>query len=113
MMKILRVGLAGAFLFLLVACASLGLAPAQSFDDRVAYANGTLTAVTNTTVTASQHRRITLEETKEARELIGNARFFLDTAQRSGDAPEGQQNLALAIAVLENLQLYLNERSKQ
>lgn len=113
-MQALRVRLATALMVVLVtACASLGLTPAKSFDDKIAYANGTLTAVVNAAATSLNAQQITSEDAKGVRNLAKEAASFLDAARVVGDTPEGNQQLALATAVLTQLQTYLNERSKR
>lgn len=112
-MKTIRVTLCGALMLLLAACGALQLAQPQSFDQKVAYANGNLTAVVDTTTQALQGGRLTANEAKAVREVANQARTLLDTAQAATDVGVADQNLALAIALLENLQTYLNDRSKQ
>lgn len=111
-MKTIRVTLFGAIFLLLTACASLGLEPAGSFQDRVDYANSNLTALALTTTQALAGQRISVNEAKSVREVANQAKVLLDAATAVGDVPEGQQNLSLAIALLQNIQTYLNDRSK-
>lgn len=109
-MKTLRVTLLGAVLMLMVACATLGLAPAKSFSDQVQYVNGELTAVVQTTTAALTSGTLTKKEAQSVQTVALQARALLDAAQEVGDVPDGQQNLSLAIALLQNLQTYLNDR---
>ncbi len=110
-MKTIRVTLFGALFMLLTACASLGLSQPQSFTDKVQYANGTLTAVVKTTTAALGAGGLSKKEAQSVQAVALPTRALLDTADEFGDVPAGQQHLALALSLLENLPPFLNTRS--
>ena len=111
-MKTLRVTLFGALFLILTACASLGVPAPKTFADKVSYANSTLTAVVNATSTSLEAGQLSVAEAKSVREIATQARALLDSARAASDANVANQNLTLAITVLEQLQTYLNQRSK-
>lgn len=113
-MKTIRVGIA-TFLMVAVlsACMTFGFAPPRSFGDRVAYADGTVTAIVNATTDSLKAQQITVDDAKRVREIANQASQFLDAAHAAGDTPEGNAQLKLGLALLSELQSYLNQRSKQ
>jgi len=111
-MKTIRVTLFGALMVLITACASLGIAPAQSFDQRWAYANGTLTAVVQTASQGVEGGTLSKDDGRAVLEIAKQARSLLDAAHSATSVEDANRNLSLAVAVLENLQTYLNDRSK-
>jgi len=93
-------------------CASIGLAPAQSFDQKLAYAYGTHTAVLQAAASAVAAGTISQTEGHTVLSLADQARTLLDSARalESTNADKASQNLALAAAVLSQLQSYLQAR---
>lgn len=113
-MKKLKVGIASVLMLVMIAaCASLGVVQPQSFDQKVAYSNGVLTGVVNATATSLDAHQISSEDAKGVRNLAKEAAGFLDAARAAGNTPEGNSQLALATAVLTQLQTYLNDRSRK
>lgn len=104
-----------ALLLLLVsACAQLSLAPADTFDKKLAYAYGTHTAVLQSAASAVTHKDISKEDGQQVLKLADESRTLLDAAQSlsaSGDLTGANSKLVLATAILTQLQTYL--RSKQ
>lgn len=98
------------FLLALTACASVGLEEAKTYDQREAYALGTVTAIREAATSsltlgdmdASEGRNV-LSVTDDARRIIDSARFVYD----AGNEPEASRQLNLAIALLQQLQNHL------
>lgn len=95
-------------LLLITACAQLGLTQPQSFDQKLAYAFGTHTAVLNAAATARKAGQITAEDAKQVLKLADESRSLLDAAKMTGDPREAANKLALAVVILTQLQAYLN-----
>lgn len=97
----------------LLACAQLGLAPARSFDDRLAYAYATHTAVVEVISAAAQTGQVTPLEGRQAANLADNSRQLLDAAKtlEPTNAAAAAAKLTLATAVLDQLQAYLKTRN--
>lgn len=102
--------IAGVGLAFLVACASLGLAPAQTFDQKLAYAYGTHAAVLETAAPAVQAGTLSAAEGASVLKLADSARALLDAAKslESTNPSGASAKLALASAILVQLQDYLN-----
>lgn len=101
------------FIFLLAGCAQLGLQPAKSFDDRVAYGYSTVTSVRNSTANALNAGLIKVEDAKQVQALADQARAGLDASRGAwvvGDTKTALGRLELANAVLTNLAVYLQQR---
>jgi hypothetical protein len=101
-------------LLLLAGCAQLGLAPASSFDDRLAYAVAQNAAVRKTAAVSLEHGEISLEDAQYVLKLTDESRKLLDAARLAsgvGDISTAEGRLSVAVSVLTNLQAYL--RSKQ
>lgn len=92
---------------LLWGCAQLGLAPAQTFDQKVAYAYGTHTAVLQATTAALTAKAITVDDAKHVATLADQSKALLDAARLAGDPTEASNKLLLATAILTQLQQYL------
>lgn len=110
-MKTLRVGLAAALMILMMVACANQLAVPKSFDQKVAYANGSLTAVLEATAASLDAHQISSDDARAVREMAKQASGFLDSAQQFGEGPKGTSQLALATGVLTQLQAYLNARS--
>jgi hypothetical protein len=95
-------------------CAQLGLTPARSFDDRLAYAYATHTAVVEVVSSAAQTGQLTPPEARQAANLAENSRQLLDAAKalESTDTAGATAKLTLASSVLTQLQTYLKARSQ-
>jgi hypothetical protein len=98
----------------LAACAQLGLAPARSLDDRLAYAYAVHTAVVEVISSAAQTGQLPAIEARQAANLAENSRQLLDAARalEQTDAKGANSRLTLATAVLDQLQTYLRNRGK-
>ena len=100
-------------LLLLAGCASLGLAPAQSFDQRLAYVQSGVTSARTSVAHALAAGTLKSADGQKALELTDEARAAVEaarTAQVSGDTTTAQQKLMLATSVLTQLQSYLQAR---
>lgn len=95
---------------LLTACASLGLAPADTLDARIHYGYGTYTAVNAATAASKTAGTISKEDAEAVLKLTDNARVFLDSAStlENVDAAAAGDKLALATSVLLEVQKYIN-----
>lgn len=104
------------FVFVLAACASVGLAPAQTFDERVAYAVANNAAVRQAAANALDAGDIQLQDAQYVLKTTDETRTFLDAAKAasgSGDISTAEGRLSVAVNVLSQLQTYLRARSKK
>jgi len=103
------------FVLLLIAgCAELGLAPADTFDKKLAYAYGVHTAVVKATTSALDAKTLKSTDAEQVASLSAQSRTLLDgalAASKTGDITTANGKLLLATNILEQLQAYL--RSKQ
>lgn len=113
-MKPRHLALAGLLCWLLAACQSLGLAPAKSLSDRLAYGYGTLSAVefaaadaTNAGELSKADAQTVLKLADQSRTLLDGAKSLLDT-----DPQAASTKLDLAVAVLTQVQSYLRSHQK-
>jgi hypothetical protein len=100
-------------ILLLSGCAQLGLAPAQNFDQKLAYAYGTHTAVLNATTASLNGKSITSADAEQVLKLANESRTLLDAARAAagaGDPSTANGKLALATSILTQLQAYLRGR---
>jgi len=101
-------------LLLLASCASLGIAPAKSLSDRLAYGYGVNIAIRQTATQELTSGTLSASDAEQVLKLTDEARTLLDAARAlsgTGDIAGAESKLALATAILTNLQTYL--RSKQ
>lgn len=101
-------------LFLLTACASLGLAPASSFEERLAYAVSQNAAVRNAAAVSLERQEIALEDAQRVLKITDEVRTALDAAKLAsgaGDVSTAEGRLQLATAILIELQNYLRSRA--
>lgn len=101
-------------LLILTACASLGLAPASSFEERLAYAMSQNAAVRNTAAVSLEHQEISLEDAQRVLKITDEVRTVLDAARLAagaGDVSTAEGRLQLATSILVNLQAYLRNRA--
>jgi hypothetical protein len=97
---------------LLSGCAQLGIAPAKSFDDRLAYAYGTNTAIREASTSALNAKQITSEDMEHVMAVNDQARSILDAARgmKGIDPKAAEGRLVLATNLLVQLQQYLRSR---
>lgn len=104
-----------AYILILTGCASLGLAPAQSFDERLAYAVSQNAAVRQAAGNALDAGTIELADAQFVLKTTDESRTLLDAAKLAsgaGDVSTAEGRLSVAVSVLANLQTYLRARSK-
>lgn len=102
------------FLTLLVAgCATIGLAPATSFDERLAYAVSQNAAVRQAAANALDAGEIQLQDAQFVLKTTDESRTLLDAAKvasGAGDISTAEGRLSVAVTVLANLQTYLRSK---
>lgn len=101
-----------AFLFL-AGCATLGLAPASTFDERLAYAVSQNAAIRQTAANALDAGEIQLADAQYVLKTTDETRTFLDAAKAAsgaGDISTAEGRLGLATSVLTTLQTYLRSK---
>lgn len=101
-------------LFLITACASLGLAPASSFEERLAYAVSQNAAVRSAAAVSLERQEIALEDAQRVLKITDEVRTALDSARLAsgvGDVSTAEGRLQLATAILVELQTYLRSRA--
>ncbi len=93
----------------LVGCTALGLAPAQTFDEKLAYAYGTHTAVLQATASAKAAGTLTAADVQHVVAIADQVRALLDGARavESTNPTGAADRLRLATSVLSELQTWL------
>lgn len=99
---------------LLIGCASLGLAPASTFDERLAYAVSQNAAVRTAAANSLNAGDISVDDAKRVLKITDEVRTALDAARLAtnvGDVQTAEGRLQLATALLVELQRYLRSQS--
>ena len=99
--------------FLLNACATLGLAPAKTFQEKWTYAVNTNIGVRASATNAVVAGEISSADAEQVLTLTDQVRGVLDSARLvfdAGDVEGANKKLALASAVLVQVQAYLRAR---
>ena len=102
-----------AALVLFAACTQMGLTPAQSLDEKIAYGYGAVTSVRTSAAQAVTVGAISKADGSAVLAATDSARAVLDgasAASRYGDAPTAMTKLATATAIIAQLQQYLTAR---
>lgn len=110
----IRAAFVATFVLILTACASLGLEPAATFGQRLAYAYSTHTAVLDSTTAALEIGDIQVDDAQRVLKVSDQARQALDAAKLAygvGDVQTAEGRLQLAVALLTELQTYLRSKS--
>lgn len=99
-------------LVLLSACNSLGLQPAETVDQRIAYSYGVHTAVLQTATVLTKSGTLSKTDAEQVLVLADQSRTLLDAAKavETTDAATASNKLALATSILTQLQTYLNSK---
>lgn len=99
-------------LMTLSACAQLGIAPAQSFDQKLAYAEQVDTAVLTASTASLRAQQISSSDHEHVITIADQAKGLIDSAKllSTTDPAGANAKLALATSVLTQLQQYLNSR---
>lgn len=90
-------------------CGSLQLAAPRSFDDRLAYTHGSVTATMISCTQLLERQRLTHEQGRKCQTLTDQATAALAMARGSTDPQTGQHWLTLATNLLTQLETMLNE----
>lgn len=96
------------------ACASLGLAPASSFEDKLAYAVTQNAAVRTAAASSLDHGDIAVEDAKAVMKITDEVRGLIDAARvasGAGDLSTAEARLSLATQILVKLQAHLRSRA--
>ncbi len=94
-------------------CAQLGLAPAQNFEQKLAYAYGVHTAVVNAAATALETKAIKSTDAEQVQTFSIQSRQLLDAAKLAsagGDLTTANAKLLFGTQILEQLQVYLRSK---
>ena len=97
----------------LIGCAQLGLVQPKSFEQQVAYAEGTVTAVRESAASALTAKTIKLYDAQQVQALADQADDLLMAARVSstlGDTSTALAKLQLATAILTQLQTYVQPK---
>ena len=103
-----------ALVLLVAGCAAF--APAKTFDQQLAYAYGTHTAVLSTAASGVAAGTLSPSDGQAVLKLADQSRGLLDAARltsNTGDLKTAQGQLNLAVNVLTELQKYLQMRTKK
>lgn len=112
-MKVRNIAAVGCILWLLTACASLGLAPAQSLDQRLAYGYSTLSAVQFAAANATAAGELSKSDAESVLKLADQSRVLLDSAKSllATDPDGAATKLDLAVAILAQIQAHLRKQA--
>ena len=97
-------------ILLLAGCAQLGLSTPQTFDQKLAVAYGTHTAIQRAAATELRAGHMKKADAQEVLTLADQSKVLLDAARMAGDTTVAQNKLTLAVAVLTQIQVFLNKR---
>lgn len=98
---------------LLTGCASIGLAPATTFDERLAYAVSQNAAVRQAAANSLDAGEIQLQDAQYVLKTTDETRTLLDAAKAAigaGDIKTAEGRLSVATTVLTTLQSYLRSK---
>ena len=99
---------------LLIGCGSLGLAPASSFEERLAYAVSQNAAVRTAAAVSLERKEIDREDAQRVLKITDEVRTALDAARLAagaGDLETAEGRLQLATAILVEIQNYLRSQA--
>jgi uncharacterized protein YkwD len=92
-------------------CQSIGLAPAQNFEQKLAYSYSQNSGTREAAATALENGRLGKQEAQAVLEITNQIRTLLDAARVAngvGDISTAEARLTLAISLLQSLQNRLN-----
>jgi len=98
---------------LLAGCAQLGLATPQSFDEKIAYAYGTNTAIRQASTAALDAGKISSTDMRQVMAVNDQAGALLDAARAANDAGHGADadaHLRMATSILTSIQAFLDAK---
>ncbi len=99
-------------LLLIAACGTLGLAPASTLEERIAYAVAQNAAVREAAANSLEAREIEVEDAQRVLQITDQVRMSLDAARvaaGAGDVQTAEGRLQLASAILIEIQNYLRK----
>ena len=99
-----------AILLLLGACAQLGIVPASTFNQRLAYGYGTVTSVRKAATELVKNKQMSAEEARKVLSVTDTARAYLDRATASGPSKAGLSELQFANELLLETQRLLEAK---
>jgi hypothetical protein len=105
----------GAVVVTVSGCTMLGIATPNGVEQRLAYAYGTHTGVQRSAAAALRGGFIDEKDAREVLRMADQARDLLDAARtlhNSGNSRLAGDKLHLAVAMLDSISVYLQERSK-
>jgi endoglucanase Acf2 len=97
----------------LAGCAQLGLVAPKSFEQQVAYAEGTVTAVRDSAASALNAKTMKLSDAQQVQMLADQADDLImasRVASSAGDTSTALAKLQLATAILTQLQSYVQPK---
>ena len=103
-------------LFSLIVTACALFPPAKSFDQSLAYAYGTHTALLTATTNAVTLGSLSPEDAGQVLKISDQARTVLDLSRMTaagGDITTAEGQLAMAMNILTELQTYVNSKVKK
>ena len=109
-----RLAIIPLLLILTAACTSLGLAPASSFEERLAYAVSQNAAVREAAAVSVERKELSVDDARRVLKITDEVRTALDGARLAagaGDVSTAEGRLQLATSILVNLQAYLRSRA--
>lgn len=92
---------------MLTSCAQLGVPKAETFNERLAVAYGTVTEVRKASTTLLQAKKISADDHENIEKQADNARAGLDIARKLPDPKAADAKLASVRSALTALQNYL------
>ncbi len=101
--------------FGLSGCTALGVPQAQTFNEKLAYAYGTHTAVLQATTAAISAGQLSSADAMKILSDADNVKVALDAASSAyaaGDTAGANNKLAVAVSILQSVQAYLNAHRK-
>lgn len=101
--------------FGLSGCTALGVPQAETFNQKLAYAYGTHTAVLQAAEAAVKAGQLSSEDATKILGDADNVKAALDAAGNAymaGDAAGANNKLAIAVSILQYVQAYLNAHRK-
>src|SRR3990167_1885869 len=101
--------------FLLAACAQLGLPTAQTFDQKLLVAYGTVGAVKKTTLSLLNADKIDVKDAENVQTQTDNVQAALDVSRglAKTDLTAANNKLSATITILTALQSYLATKGKK
>lgn len=103
-------------LAVLAACGTGGIEKPQSFEQQLAYAYSTHTAVLEAAANAVELDQLSIEDAQQVLRLSDESRVLLDASRAAlgvGDVTTAQGQLTLATNILTQLKAYLNSRTQR